>query len=618
MEYLDFELEISPGSGREYPVAVVRSPAGEARVTMHFPFGELELENKLQALQIALLRSGGKRRLALSSEQQAVQEFGQALFDALLVGEVRGRYDVSWREADQQGKGLRLKLRIRSPELAALPWEFMHDARYGSYVCLSKITPMVRYLELPRSIRPFSVRPPLRILGMVVSPRDRGALNVALEKQRVEKAIEGLQADGMVALSWLEGQTWRDLQRAMRRGEWHIFHFVGHGGYDRAADEGVIVLADEEGNAYSLRATQLGMLLADHRSLRLALLNACEGARGGTQDILSSTASILVQQGVPAVLAMQYEITDRAAIEMARAFYEALADGSPVDEAVTEARKAISLAVANSVEWGTPVLYMRAPDGVLFRLEKREGEEAGGAVAAPGGIIVTGPVYGGIHQQSGGVSIEGQHVTAGDVTGHDKVTAAGGDVLGRGAVRKVETSQPFEPELVLIPAGEFLMGSDPAKDKQAYDDEKPQHKRHLPDYYMAKTPVTNGQYLAFVEKTGQRALGYWKGGKLPKGKENHPVVNVTWHDAVAYCRWLAEVTGKPYGLPSEAEWEKATRGTDGRIYPWGNDWDAKKCNTSEGGKKGTTPVVAYPGGASPYGCLDMSGNVWEWCRTKWQ
>jgi hypothetical protein len=120
-----------------------------------------------------------------------------------------------------------------------------------------------------------------------------------------------------------------------------------------------------------LSATQLGRLLADHRSLRLAGLNACEGARGSDRDVFSSTAAILVRRGIPAVLAMQYEITDRAAIEFARTFYEALADAMPVDAAVAEARKAISLAVANAVEWGTPVLYMHSPDGVLFRLTQK-------------------------------------------------------------------------------------------------------------------------------------------------------------------------------------------------------------------------------------------------------
>jgi formylglycine-generating enzyme required for sulfatase activity len=184
--------------------------------------------------------------------------------------------------------------------------------------------------------------------------------------------------------------------------------------------------------------------------------------------------------------------------------------------------------------------------------------------------------------------------------------------------------QPFEPEIILIPAGEFLMGSDPTKDKDARDDEQPQHTLYLPDYYLAKTPVTNAQYAAFVQATGHRvpnvdeswAKPYnWSGTTPPKGKEDHPVVLVSWHDAVDYCNWLAEVTSKPYCLPSEAEWEKGARGSNGRIYPWDNQWDAKRCNTVEGGKGGTTPVGAYPEGASPYDLLDIAGNVWEWTRS---
>jgi hypothetical protein len=194
LAFLDFELEIGPGSGREYPVAVIRSPAGEVRETMRFPFDELALENRLKDLQIGLLRSGGKRRQMLSSEEQTVQDFGRALLDALLTGEVRSRYDVSWREAKQQGKGLRLKLRIQPPELAALPWEFLYDPRQAEYVCLSRGTPVVRYLELPQPIQPLSVTPPLHILGMVASPRDLPPLDVVREKQRVEEAVKDLRA----------------------------------------------------------------------------------------------------------------------------------------------------------------------------------------------------------------------------------------------------------------------------------------------------------------------------------------------------------------------------------------------------------------------------------------
>ncbi len=173
--------------------------------------------------------------------------------------------------------------------------------------------------------------------------------------------------------------------------------------------------------------------------------------------------------------------------------------------------------------------------------------------------------------------------------------------------------QPIEPELIHIPAGEFLMGSDPKKDKDAYDEEQPQHTVYLPEYYIAKTPVTNAQYLAFVQATNHGKPKHWEKGKPPKGKEDHPVINVSWHDAIAYCNWLAKATGKAYRLPSEAEWEKAARGTDGQIWPWGNEPpDKNRCNFNRN-VYDTTPVGRYsPRGDSPYGCVDMAGNVWEW------
>ncbi len=168
-----------------------------------------------------------------------------------------------------------------------------------------------------------------------------------------------------------------------------------------------------------------------------------------------------------------------------------------------------------------------------------------------------------------------------------------------------------EPVWVEVPAGEFWMGG------ERYDDEKPVHRVHLERFWIARTPVTNAQYQIFVETGGHEPPEHWENGRPPKGKESHPVVNVSWHEALAYCRWLSEVTGKAITLPSEAEWEKAARGDgDQREYPWG-DWQEGRANTDELGLNDTTPVGIFPEGASPYGVLDLSGNVWEWTRSLW-
>jgi formylglycine-generating enzyme required for sulfatase activity len=186
-----------------------------------------------------------------------------------------------------------------------------------------------------------------------------------------------------------------------------------------------------------------------------------------------------------------------------------------------------------------------------------------------------------------------------------------------------EARLPFEPEMIVIPSGEFLMGSDPEKDRHAGEDERPQHTLFLPEYAMAKTPVTNTQYAAFLKATGHTPPAHWKilfwrKRWPPRGRQDYPVVNVSWYDAKSYCRWLSKATGKTYRLPSEAEWEKAARGTDGRVYPWGDVWETERCNISENVERDdTTPVGIYPGGASPYGLLDMVGNIWEWTRSLW-
>ncbi len=189
------------------------------------------------------------------------------------------------------------------------------------------------------------------------------------------------------------------------------------------------------------------------------------------------------------------------------------------------------------------------------------------------------------------------------------------------------------PTLLPIPAGPFLLGSSDV-DQHARDDEKPQHRLELPAYWIGKTPVTNAQFRPFVEGDGYRNQAYWtkagwqwreqerivKPGYWDDAKWNGatcPVVGVSWFEAVAYCRWLSAQTGHLFRLPTEAEWEKAAWGPDGHIWPWGNTWEAGRCNSKEAGIGQTTPVGQFPGGASPYGALDMAGNVWEWCATQY-
>jgi formylglycine-generating enzyme required for sulfatase activity len=199
-------------------------------------------------------------------------------------------------------------------------------------------------------------------------------------------------------------------------------------------------------------------------------------------------------------------------------------------------------------------------------------------------------------------------------------------------------------EFVRVPAGKFIMGS---KDDNtlAYHDEKPQHTVEIPyDYWMARFPMTNDRFAEFIQATQFVTTAEKEGGWSPDKKEyvkgfdwrhpfgpkssikdkgNRPVVQVSWYDAMEYCKWLseklkAEIGDEEIRLPTEAEWEKSARGEYGNEWPWGNEFDPTKCNSIEGGKGGTTPVGTYsPQGDSPYGASDIVGNVWEWTQSLW-
>lgn len=156
---------------------------------------------------------------------------------------------------------------------------------------------------------------------------------------------------------------------------------------------------------------------------------------------------------------------------------------------------------------------------------------------------------------------------------------------------------PVDDCMVLVPGGEFLMGEECTPTS-------------VNSFWIDEYPVTNYEYAVFVNETGHEPPSHWIGKTVPRSLENHPVVNVNWYDALSYAEWRGK------RLPTSAQWEKAARGTDGRVFPWGDEFDKSKCNTKEGGLGKTTPVGKYPAGASIFGVYDLSGNVWEWTRTE--
>jgi hypothetical protein len=360
------ELEVTKGDGETYQVAA-RCDAGDAQEEgIEFPFRERELDRRLDAVESVLLRSAATTRRVPAAEERPLQELGAGLFDFLFSGGVGRLLAVVRSQAASDGELMQIRLRIRPPRLAALPWELLYDRSRAEYLSLHM--PLVRHLEVPEPVQPLPVTTPLRVLAMVASPAELESLDVHQERQRLHDALAQPISEGLVQVTWVAGQTWRDLRAALAQAQpgWHIFHFIGHGGFDEERGEGFLALVNEGGGIHRLSASDLGLLFRNQRSLRLVVLNACESARSSTGDAFSSTASMLMRRGVTAVVAMQYEISDDSAIEFARGLYEAIANRAPADVAVSEARVHIKVGRRNSLEWMIPVLYLRSPHGELL------------------------------------------------------------------------------------------------------------------------------------------------------------------------------------------------------------------------------------------------------------
>jgi hypothetical protein len=363
------ELEVSRGSGRgDYVVQVVRSPAGEASATFTLDSDRL-LDERPNLQNALLLSSVSSRRAAASGNEGLVQAVGRELFDAVFGPKaIAGLYAASRALADSTQEELRIVLRTESPELAALPWEIMYDSDSDAYVCRRE--PLVRHVPVASAPAPLRVRGAVRILGVVSSPRGMAVLDVDKEKDNLTSALAGPAKRGLVDLQWAPDASWSTLQELLLSEEWHVIHFIGHGDFDFERQEGILALVGKDGRANRVEGSRFVDLLRQARPMpRLVVLNSCSSATSSSQDLFSGTAAALVRGGVSAVAAMQFEITDGAAIEFCRGFYNAVAHGRGVDEAVGSGRVAILGSSGETLEWVTPVLYLRGLDSQLFAVE---------------------------------------------------------------------------------------------------------------------------------------------------------------------------------------------------------------------------------------------------------
>ena len=353
--------------GNALRATVLRSP-GDATATAASDLKVDALMARLRDLERAVLFSTALGRPGRTASERPLREVGQQLFAALLgAGEVAGCYRASAALAAASEQELRVVVRMSDPVLAGLPWEAMYDGTNGAYVC--RRGQLVRHVDVASAAPPLTVTPPLRILAVVSSPRGFAALDVAAEKRRLAGALSRLTKARQAELVWAPSAVWADLHKTLLNGPWHVLHFVGHGAFDPVQEEGVLALTREDGEADPVQASRLVDLLRQARPApRLVVLNSCSGATTGTRDMFSGTAAALVRGGVSAVTAMQFAISDDAAVAFAEGFYAALAHGLGVDEAVSSGRVSIIGLSGTTLEWVTPVLYLRGPESHLFTI----------------------------------------------------------------------------------------------------------------------------------------------------------------------------------------------------------------------------------------------------------
>lgn len=371
------------GGARRCRVRVTSARFDQGAQHSDFVYSPAELGDLSRTMEAVVRgtgpRAGVARDLATARvPPPALRQAGERLFAALFSGPVLNAFlQCSALVEGKPDTGLRIRIEVdpslpESQEIGSLPWELIYRPDLRQHLAADVKTPVVRHLTVPRSSGPAPRLRTVRIL--TVSAHPQGTPPLALEKEigaltaawrnvpRVE--VEVLQHASLSAL---------DAKLGSRR--FHVLHFMGHGDFDAATGMGCLLFEDGEAGLERVDAVTLAEVLRERRvSLRLVFLNACDTARLPRlrgQDPFSGVASALVMVGIPAVVAMQFPVSDRAALVFSRRFYQELASGLPVDAATSAGRRAVQADFPGSQEWATPALFMSAPDGQIMKLGRR-------------------------------------------------------------------------------------------------------------------------------------------------------------------------------------------------------------------------------------------------------
>jgi small GTP-binding protein len=322
-------------------------------------WGELRLDLAKIKLALNLIE---KRQ----TDADLLKSLGGELYQALFPNKVHGHWRATKAGAEAAQSGARLRLIFDVPELAALPWEFLYDESTNTFLANDMQTALSRYIDVPLSKRDLGTASrPLKVLLVISSPTNLPELDTAGEETLIREALAAHVAAGNIELDVVREATIRNLTQQLRLKPYNVLHFIGHGDFEN--NKGVMALVDADGKARLLDEEAFANLFLGNRSLGLIVLNSCKGASASSYRAMTGVAPNLVRRGLPAVVAMQYSVLDSTAKQFADEFYRSLALGWPVDAAMQTTRNAISIEVGlNQSDFATPVLYMRAKDGLIL------------------------------------------------------------------------------------------------------------------------------------------------------------------------------------------------------------------------------------------------------------
>jgi CHAT domain len=384
VNHVEILVRISPRTPPLYSVAV-SSPEGSCESTLALPFrleelagivfGVAQTTRDMVPVDLTGIPDAGPAAPSAAQPPKTAKRFGEELFDALFQGKARTVLDRTTAAAKDAGVRIRLSMDLLGDgmtEVASLPWELMRRSDAQFPLIVTNQTLLVRSPDVIQPTEPRPFQPPLRILLVMSNPQGSAPLNLQEERARIDKIwgpLPDVKVDSCAPVV-------SELLNKLRESDYHVIHYMGHGQYDQATGRGALVMAKEDGAKDLVSGEDLGVYLHDEVGrLRLVFLNACKtattSARSGV-DPFAGIATALIQAGVPAVVAMQFPISDQAAVAFSETFYQSIAKGDPVDVAMAEGRKKLW----RLDEWATPVLFLRSKDGVLFESAARPRTDA--------------------------------------------------------------------------------------------------------------------------------------------------------------------------------------------------------------------------------------------------